>query len=69
MWTVYAICPKEAISVNGYDMSQIEGKEEDLNTQKILDVIHFRKSIRRFQDKKYQWYTYYPKHGIYCRVK
>lgn len=55
MWTVYAICPKEAISVNGYDMRQIEGKEEAcLNTQKILDVIHFRKSIRWSQDKKYQ---------------
>ena len=55
MWTVYAICPKEAISVNRYDMGQIEGKEEAcLNTQKILDVIHFRKSIRWSQDKKYQ---------------
>lgn len=37
-----AICPKEAISINGYDTEQIEWNGEDrLNPQKILDIIRF----------------------------
>ncbi len=47
-----AVCPKNASPISGYDTEQIEKKEKvRLNPSDVLDVIRFRRSIRRFQRK------------------
>ena len=48
-----AICPKKAISISGYNAEQIE-KSEDirLKPDDILEVIRFRRTIRRFKQKE-----------------
>ena len=47
-----AVCPKNAVTISGYDTEQIEKKEKvRLNPSDVLDVIRFRRSIRRFQRK------------------
>lgn len=48
-----AVCPREAISISGYDTAQINKKEEiRLDPGEVLDVIRFRRSIRHFKNKK-----------------
>ena len=49
-----AVCPQKAISITGYDMEQVEkGEDIFLNPEDVLDVIRFRRTIRRFrQDSK-----------------
>lgn len=48
-----AVCPKKAISLSGYDSGQID-KSEDIHLKpgEVLDVIRFRRSIRRFKEKE-----------------
>lgn len=48
-----AVCPKEAVSISGYETGPI-AKNGDilLNPGEVLDVIRFRRSVRQFQDKK-----------------
>lgn len=47
-----AVCPKEAVSITGYDTSQIMKKKETrLDPQDVMDVIRFRRSIRQFKDQ------------------
>lgn len=48
-----AVCPKEAVSISGYDDKQIN-KEENirLNPDDVLEVIHFRRSVRQFKQEK-----------------
>lgn len=48
-----AVCPKKAISLSGYDNGQID-KSGDirLRPDEVLDVIRFRRSIRRFKEKE-----------------
>lgn len=46
-----AVCPKEAISISGYDRSQIKSKSAiRLDPHEVLDVIRFRRTIRQFQN-------------------
>ena len=48
-----AVCPKEALSISGYDMSQVQkntGKR--LDPEEVLDVIRSRRTIRQFQNKE-----------------
>lgn len=48
-----AVCPKNAVSISGYDTGQIKNKKiVQLNPEEVLDVIRFRRSIRRFQAKE-----------------
>lgn len=47
-----AVCPREAITISGYDRKPIENKGTQLNPEDILDVIRFRRSVRQFQEKK-----------------
>ena len=48
-----AVCPHKAISISGYH-SEFKDKTEDvrLNPEDILEVIRFRRSIRRFEQKE-----------------
>lgn len=48
-----AVCPRKAISISGCTDGQIE-KSGDirLKPEEVLDVIRFRRTIRRFQQKK-----------------
>ena len=48
-----AICPKKALMISGYHSEPIE-KQADirLNPDHILEVIRFRRTIRRFDPKK-----------------
>lgn len=45
-----AVCPKKAITVSGYEEGPVE-KQGDvrLNPDEVIDVIRFRRSIRRFK--------------------
>ena len=47
------VCPKEAVSISGYDDKQIN-KEENirLKPDDVLEVIRFRRSIRQFKQEK-----------------
>lgn len=48
-----AVCPKEAITISGYDTTPITKKENvHLNPEEVLEVIRFRRTIRQFQEKK-----------------
>ena len=48
-----AICPKKAISISGYDTEQIEkGDNIRLNSDDVLEVIRFRRTIRQFRQKE-----------------
>ena len=48
-----AICPRKAVSIRGYHTEPID-KDEDilLNPDDILEVIRFRRTIRRFKQKE-----------------
>mgnify|MGYP000514969530 FL=1 len=48
-----AVCPKEAIALEGFDDCQIE-KTEDirLNPDAVLHTIRFRRSVRNFKKTK-----------------
>lgn len=47
-----AICPKEAITMTGYDSEAIPNKNDiHLNPDEVLEVIRFRRTIRQFQTK------------------
>lgn len=47
-----AVCPTEAVSISGYDTEPMAKKrEERLHPQDVLDVIRFRRSIRKFENK------------------
>lgn len=48
-----AVCPQKAISITGYDMEQVEkGEDIFLNPEDVLDVIRFRRTIRRFKQEE-----------------
>ena len=50
-----AVCPANAVSIDGYDMDDIEEYEEEAFTvdpEKLLRAIKFRRSIRFYKDKK-----------------
>lgn len=48
-----AVCPREAISISGYQTEPIDKNEEiRLNPEDVLKVIRFRRTIRRFKQKK-----------------
>lgn len=45
-----AVCPQKAISMTGYEDDPIEKKGEPrLDPDQVLEVIRFRRSVRRFQ--------------------
>lgn len=47
-----AVCPKEAVSVTGFDPGQVKVKRDvQLDPRDVLDVIRFRRSVRQFRDK------------------
>lgn len=47
-----AVCPKEAISIGGYEEAlPVQTKETRLDPAQVLDVIRFRRTVRQFQDK------------------
>ena len=48
-----AVCPQKAISITGYDMEKVEkGEDIFLNPEDVLDVIRFRRTIRRFRQEE-----------------
>lgn len=50
-----AMCPVDAVSLEGYDMDDVEEYNEELFTvdpEKLLRAIKFRRSIRFYKDKK-----------------
>lgn len=50
-----AVCPKAAVSVPEYDMTEVEEYEKDsftLNPDTLLHVIKFRRSIRDYKKQK-----------------
>ncbi|QNM06529.1 nitroreductase family protein [Qiania dongpingensis] len=48
-----AVCPKKAVSISGYDTGQVDKKDDvRLKPEDILEVIRFRRSIRKFKQKK-----------------
>ncbi len=49
-----AICPQNAVSLEGYDMSQVESVSpgKSLNADDLLYAIKARRSIRQFKDQK-----------------
>lgn len=48
-----AVCPRGAVCISGYDPGQIhERRPVRLDPGEVLDVIRFRRSVRRFQEKK-----------------
>ncbi len=50
-----AICPQNAFEAENYDFSEIkeyEAEKFSLDTDVLLNVIQFRRSIRNYQDKK-----------------
>lgn len=47
-----AVCPKRAVSIGDGDREEPEkNREVRLNPQTVLEVIRFRRSVRRFQSK------------------
>ena len=47
-----AVCPKEAITISGYEEKSVEKRDDvRLDPDKVLDVIRFRRTIRQFQNK------------------
>lgn len=48
-----AVCPRQAITITGYDTEPISRKEDlRLDPDTVLEVIRFRRTIRQFQNKK-----------------
>lgn len=50
-----AVCPKAAVSIPEYDMSQVQEYREEsfsLNPENLLHAIQFRRSIRDYKDRK-----------------
>ena len=48
-----SVCPKEAVTVTGFHTKQYpQTKSVRLNPDEVLDVIRFRRTVRRFKDKK-----------------
>ena len=46
------ICPKQAITITGYDEEQLQKQKETyLEAEDVLNTIRFRRSIRQFQNK------------------
>ena len=46
-----AICPQKAISIVDYEKEQIEKNDDiSLNPDNVLNVIRFRRSIRKFKE-------------------
>lgn len=48
-----AVCPKEAVSISGYDIKPVpKEKEVRLDPEEVLHVIRYRRTVRQFQEKK-----------------
>lgn len=50
-----AVCPKSAISMDEYNMEDVKEYNKDefsIDADRLLNFIKFRRSIRRFKDKK-----------------
>ncbi|MGG5461370.1 nitroreductase family protein [Clostridium sp. B9] len=50
-----AICPTKAISTDDYNMDEVKEYNKDtfsLNAENLLNFIKFRRSVRKFKDKK-----------------
>lgn len=48
-----AVCPKEAVTISGYGEAPVPKKGDvRLDPDEVLDVIRFRRTVRRFQDKE-----------------
>ncbi len=48
-----AVCPKKAVTISGYKAQSIEKQAEiRLNPDEVLEVIRFRRSIRKFKQEK-----------------
>ena len=50
-----AVCPANAVSIEGYDMDDIEEFEEEafkVDAENLLRAIKFRRSIRFYKDEK-----------------
>lgn len=48
-----AVCPQKAISITGYDTEQREkGEDVFLTPEDVLNVIRFRRTIRRFKQEE-----------------
>lgn len=48
-----AVCPKKAILIRGFDPGQVEKKAEvGLKPEDVLDVIRFRRTIRKFKNRQ-----------------
>lgn len=57
-----AICPKEAIRMNGYELGvKQQEKAVHLNPEEVLDVLRFRRSIRHFQQQEIS-------HGVILQI-
>ena len=47
-----AVCPREAITISGYDTKPVPREETvRLNPDDVLHVIRFRRTVRQFQKK------------------
>lgn len=48
-----SVCPKEAVTITGYNTDEcLQNRTARLNPDDVLDVIRFRRTVRRFKDKK-----------------
>lgn len=48
-----AVCPKKAVTISGYDAGQPEKRADiRLNPDEVIEVIRFRRSIRKFKQKE-----------------
>jgi len=49
-----AICPVDAVSLSNYDMAEVKAYDADhfdLSSEKLLNAIKFRRSVRQFKDQ------------------
>ena len=49
-----AICPQGAVSMNGYDMTQVKPYDKDnfsISSDQLLNAIKFRRTIRQYRNK------------------
>lgn len=49
-----AICPQGAVSMNGYDMTQVKSYDKDnfsISSDNLLNAIKFRRTIRQYRNK------------------
>lgn len=50
-----AICPREAVSINEYDMNDVANYDKDefsIDADKLLNFIKFRRTVRQFKNKE-----------------